>query len=70
MKKTTFLATIVGVAFTLTSCDKEYTCVCRSSTSGQELSRTVITASSASDAAEACDERESLLIPDICLIEE
>lgn len=70
MKKMTFLATILGIALTMTSCEQDYTCVCTSTTDGSLLSTTVISARSASDAAEACDERELLLVPDVCLIED
>lgn len=63
-----FLATlVVGL---LSSCEKDYTCVCTNTATGAEISRTVISARTASDAAIACDERESLFTPDICLIED
>lgn len=70
MKKSALKLLTLGVVLSFAACDKEYTCVCTNTATGVEISRTTISAVSASDAAEACDERESLFTPDICLIEE
>ncbi len=70
MTKLTQITGVLILASSLTSCEKDYTCVCTNTATGNEISRTVISANSASDAAVACDERESLFTPDQCLIEE
>ena len=41
MKKLSFLAVAALFAFGLTSCDKEYTCKCKSDPSGAEATYTI-----------------------------
>lgn len=70
MTKLSIPTALFSAILTLSSCDKDYTCVCTNTATGNEISRTTISANSASDAADACDERESLFTPDQCLIQE
>ncbi len=70
MKTTAFFfAAITTVAISSCSLKDEYTCVCTNTATGDIISTTTIEAMSVSEAADACDERESLIVPDQCLIQ-
>lgn len=68
--KTTLILPIAMLAFGLSSCsNEEYTCVCTNTVTGTTISTTIIEADSQSEAAELCDDRETILTPDQCLIQ-
>ncbi len=50
--------------------EQEYTCVCFNTLTGNVIERAPVRGSDAIDAAEECDDRESLTIPDRCVLEE
>jgi hypothetical protein len=64
-----FIAALAVVTISSCSLKDEYTCVCTNTATGSVISTTTIEALTASDAADACDERESLIVPDQCLIQ-
>lgn len=61
------------IASGISSCakQKDYTCVCRYTATGSEISRSIVSASSADKAWDECDDRESaFLVGDRCEIEQ
>lgn len=73
MKKLIYTSgTILLMAICLSSCvkKKDYTCVCRYLATGSEISRSTISATSAENASDECDGKESaFLVGDHCEIE-
>lgn len=61
---------LIALCLCFSSCSKEeYTCVCTNTVTGTVISTTIIEADSQSEAQELCDDRETLLTPDQCLIQ-
>ncbi len=73
MKKLIYTSgTLLLMVFCFSSCTKkkDYTCVCRYLSSGAEISRSTVSATSTDNASDECDEKESaFLVGDHCDIE-
>lgn len=70
MKKLLFGVIPMMCLFTLSACDKDYTCVCTDLSDGSTLSTSTISASSSSDASAECDDKESIFLSDRCEIQD
>lgn len=61
---------LLAVCFSSCTKKKDYTCVCRYLTTGTEISRSTVSATSTDNASDECDGKESaFLVGDHCDIE-
>lgn len=65
----TTLALAAVLMFGMSSCTKDYTCVCIDTSNGDELSRSTIDAKDSQEAEEACDNKESIWYSDRCTLQ-